>query len=139
MAGLTHDLGVIPVITYAEKFPELYGDPMALQEAIIELRSEVGNTLMEGWNFSQEMVLAAMNADNWDYESPDKGPHLADIVIAAQLHCMMDQGEGDSLPDFADVPAFKKLSEVGFTPERSAEIIKEARDTINEITHLLGS
>jgi HD-like signal output (HDOD) protein len=137
MAGLTHDLGAIPVISYAENFPEIYADHLALQEAIGELKTEVGTTLMEGWHFPKELVEVVANAENWQYQSKGDKVHYVDVVIAAQLHCLQAEGE-DDLPDFSTLPAFIKLAKVGFTLESSTEILQESQDKIEEIKQLLG-
>ncbi len=138
LAGLIHDIGTIPVITYAENFPDLYADSTALKEAIEELRGEIGCTILEHWGFPDDLVTVVSKAEEWTYDTGRDEPSYTDIIIVAQMHALIGRPEHQNLPPFNQVPAFRKLANGGLTPERSLKVMVEARHKIDDIRRVLG-
>ncbi|WP_250656861.1 HDOD domain-containing protein [Alkalimarinus coralli] len=138
LAGLIHDIGAIPVISYAENFPELYADETALKDAVDELRGEIGCTILEHWGFPNDLIEVVSKAEEWTYDSGSDEPGYADIIIVAQMHALIGCPKRNDLPPFSQVPAFRKLASGGLTPERSLKVMVEARHKIEEIQHVLG-
>ncbi|UZE95533.1 HDOD domain-containing protein [Alkalimarinus alittae] len=138
LAGLIHDIGAIPVITYAENFPELYADEKALNGAIDELRGEIGCTILEQWGFPSDLIEVVAKAEEWGFDSGRDEPSYTDIIIVAQMHALISCPKRNNLPPFNKVPAFRKLASGGLTPERSLKVMVEARHKIEEIQQVLG-
>ncbi len=138
LAGLIHDVGAIPVITYAENFPDLYADETALKEAIDELRGEIGCTILEHWGFPQDLIEVVSKAEEWTFDSGSDVAGYTDIIIVAQMHALIGCPKRNDLPPFNQVPAFRKLANGGLTPERSLKVMVEARHKIEEIQQVLG-
>ena len=86
LAGLTHDVGVIPVLLYAEGYAELLHDPALLDRVVDDLRADMGKTMLTKWGWSEAMIDAVVNADNWQYDSVSEGTNLTDSVIRAKVH-----------------------------------------------------
>lgn len=138
LAGLIHDIGAIPVITYAENFPELYADEKALNNAIEELRGEIGSTILEQWGFPRDLIEVVAKAEDWGFDSGRDEPSYTDIIIVAQMHALISCPKRNDLPPFNQVPAFRKLAKGGLTPEGSLKVMIEARHKIEEIQQVLG-
>src|SRR5680860_1455413 len=109
LAGLLHDIGVVPVLVQAEHHVNLFADETNLQSAISELRADVGTAVLESWSFPPAFVDAVRHAEDWGYESREAEPQLVDVVIVAQLHAMIGSGQNEGLPSFDEVPAYRRL------------------------------
>ncbi len=103
LAGLVHDIGGLAVIAYARDFPEVAGNPAALESSIAALRTQLGGMILSKWQVPPELVTAAKEAENWLRQGPGPADY-ADLVIVAQLH---DGVAGDLDP--ARVPALARL------------------------------
>ncbi|MDN6318984.1 MAG: HDOD domain-containing protein, partial [Marinobacter sp.] len=77
LAGLLHDIGVVPVLVQAEHHVNLFADDTNLQNAIRDLRADVGTAVLESWTFPPTFVEAVRHAENWSFESREIEPQLA--------------------------------------------------------------
>ncbi|PID44635.1 MAG: cyclic nucleotide-binding protein [Proteobacteria bacterium] len=139
LAGLVHDVGAIPVITYAEGYIDLWADQKNLNDAIKELKAEVGRLILEKWGFQDELMTVVNEADNWHYESGEEKANYADLIIVSQMHYYIGKPGQKELPQFVEVPPFRKLSRAGLTPQKSLKVLVEARSKIDEVLALLGA
>lgn len=138
LAGLLHDIGVVPVLVQAEHHVNLFADQTNLDHAIRELRSDVGTAVLESWAFPAGFVDAVRQAENWAWESHESLPTLADIVIVAQLHSMIGANQNLDLPSFDQVPAYRRLGELELNASRSLQLLTEARARVDEVHRLLS-
>lgn len=138
LAGLLHDIGVVPVVVHAEHHVNLFADEVNLQKAITELRGDVGAAVLENWSFPSSFAEAARHAENWDYECREPSPQLVDIVIVAQLHAMIGSNQSAHLPQFEQVPAYRRLGELELNVSRSLKVLTEARARVDEVQKLLS-
>jgi len=138
LAGLLHDIGVVPVLVHAEHHVNLFADPANLRAAIRDLRADVGTALMEKWSFPQTFVEAVRHAEDWGYECRESEPQLTDVVILAQMHAMVGKGEAIEVPPFDQVPAYRRLGELELNASRSLQILTEARARVEEVQQLLS-
>jgi HD-like signal output (HDOD) protein len=138
LAGLLHDIGVVPVLVQAEHHVNLFADQANLDHAIKELRSDVGTAVLENWAFPPAFLEAVRQAENWAWESSESSPQLADIVIVAQLHAMIGASQNSDLPSFDQVPAYRRLGELELNASRSLQLLTEARARVDEVHRLLS-
>lgn len=138
LAGLLHDIGVIPVLVQAEHHVNLFADQANLDHAIRELRSDVGTAVLESWSFPNVFLEATRHAENWAHESREASPQLVDIVIVAQMHSMIGSGQNSNLPPFDEVPAYRRLGELELNASRSLQLLTEARARVDEVHQLLS-
>lgn len=136
LAGLIHDIGVIPVLVYADANRDLLGDD-SLDDIADALKGEAGRLMLEQWDWSPELINAVVHAENWHYESAGDEPDYTDLVILAQLHAAIDKPEETRFPALDSVPSFNKLKTAELTPENSLKIIAEAREELEEAKSLL--
>lgn len=137
LAGLVHDIGVLPILGYAADDPDLAADGNTLDRAIRSLRGQVGAMILRKWEFEPELVTVALDAEDWKRDS-GKRVDYCDIVIIAQLHSFIGDPAMAALPGLDEVPAFTKVGDGSLSPAASMTIIKEARAEIEEIQKLLG-
>jgi HD-like signal output (HDOD) protein len=128
LAGLLHDIGVLPIIHYAARFPELARDADQLEEAIAELRGQVGAMLLRQWQFGDELVGVVLEAEAWQR---DPGPHAdyADLILVAQR-----LGEEEA----ASLPAYAKLARGRLDAELETQLLAEAEQEVTEALGLFG-
>ncbi|MEP1214707.1 MAG: HDOD domain-containing protein [Marinobacter sp.] len=138
LAGLLHDIGVVPVLVQAEHHVNLFADQANLEHAIGELRADVGTAILESWSFPASFLEATRHAEDWGHESRESAPQLVDIVIVAQLHAMIGSSQNGSLPPFDEVPAYRRLGELELNASRSLQLLTEARARVDEVHRLLS-
>ena len=138
LAGLLHDIGIVPVLVQAEHHVNLFADEQNLKHAMAELRADVGCAVLESWEFPKTFVQAVRHAEDWHYECRESAPQLVDIVIVAQLHAMIGSSQNAGLPAFDQVPAWRRLGELDLNASRSLELLSEARGRVDEVQKLLS-
>lgn len=136
LAGLLHDIGAIPILDLAHKYPEIENNPKLLEQVITSLQDELGAMVLRKWGFQSELVQAALNAEHWlrDHDGP---PDFSDIVIVAQLHAYVGLKNGQGLPPLYLIPAHHKLALEKLGPEFSFSILEEAKEEIAAVEQLL--
>ncbi len=134
LAGLLHDIGVVPILMYAEEYPTLVNDPQLLEKTIKDLKVELGPVILKRWNFNEEMVMAAQHSENWRYQH-DGEVDLADLVIVAHLHQLMTSEQ--KISQLEKVPAFRRLFPADTSVQQLMQIMEEAKSLLEETRQLL--
>ena len=137
LAGLTHDIGVLPLIQYSENIPEIADDPELLKYSSDALRGLFGTMILRKWHFDDDVVLVPEQAEDW-HRNGDKKIDYSDIVVVAQLHAMFGDNRDAGIPNLVDTPAFQKLPVSKLGPDGSLEILQQAREEINSMTRVLS-
>ena len=138
LAGILHDIGVIPILIMADKHPVLSSDPKLLEKAIQKLHGFIGGLLLQQWGFEKDLVTAAEESDDW-LRDPAKHADYCDIVLVAQLHSRFIEGISVSAPPLYEVPAFIKLGLGEIDPEVGVKMLDEAKlEILDLITVLQG-
>lgn len=133
LAGLMHNIGILPLLVLADSRTDLNQDPEVLEQVIQELAWPVGALLLEQWGFEPQFVTAAKEARNWarDVEEAD----YCDIVQVAQLHSVLVGGSRVDAPSLNKLPAFRRLPMDNVDP---VKLVEDAREEIGEIVGLLA-
>ncbi len=137
LAGLVHDIGEIPVLTYAAEYPALIGSQTALGTLRRRLRGELGAAIMETWRFPEEFTPCPIEAEDW-LRDPGPEPDYCDLLITAQLHAFVGTPRMQEVPRLDQVPAFRKLDLGELTPELSIAILEQAREQVAEAERMLA-
>jgi HD-like signal output (HDOD) protein len=130
LVGLLHAAGEIAALTYAAAWPELSLDGPRLERCLERVRALFGATLLREYGLNSEIVAAATIAEDWQHEGEGGVAGKADytdLVILAQLHCLIGSPQMRSAPPMHTVPAFQRLATVDLTPLRSLAMIRVAR------------
>lgn len=136
LAGLLHDIGIVPLLAYAEKHPNLAGDPAALEQLLQHNCGKIGTMMLRKWNFPEKFVVAAAHADEWQRQSEGQADY-ADLVIVAQLHSFIGTPQMPKIPPMDALPPFQKLTEGAIDPRASLEILKQAKQQIEQLRAIL--
>jgi len=134
LAGLLHDIGVVPLISYAEGNAEIMEDLSQLDRAIDQLHTSIGKMVLSTWKFPPELVAVASEHENFSRDSGDSGPDMVDVVLVANLHSYLGTDHQHSSINWADVPAFAKL---GLSPDQSIKAMEEAKAEAAQMQQLL--
>ncbi|MCP5018831.1 MAG: HDOD domain-containing protein [Ketobacter sp.] len=134
LAGLLHDIGVVPILMYADQYPTLAGDAQQLEKTIKELKPELGSVILKRWGFNEEMVASSVHSEDWRYQH-DGEADIADLVIVAHLHHMMLDEE--RMKKLAKVPAFKRLFPGESDPAILSAIMEQAKSQLEDTRQLL--
>lgn len=137
LAGLLHDIGVLPVLVYADQFPSITDDMSKLDEVISSLRGELGQQILEQWHMGEDMQMVPLAAESWHREH-EGGADLGDIVQVAQVHSYFGREEGRVIPPLTELPAFRKLSISKMGPHAGLELLEQAKTEINLTMRLLS-
>ena len=137
LAGLIHDIGVVPIIAYIEKTGLEFTDESEIESIIYSLRVAVGVMVVKSWDLPKEMLNVVTHAEHW---MRDSGGDLCaeDVIIIAQIYDCLRRKQVTHLPDFAKVPAFNKMFPDKQDPEFAMEVLDQAKDEINVMKGLLG-
>jgi putative nucleotidyltransferase with HDIG domain len=134
LAGLIHDIGVLPILVKAEGFPELTQDMNQLESIIEKLHASIGRLILEAWKFPPELVSVA--AEHEDLKRVSNETDYTDVVTVANLHSYLGSKHPLAQVKFTDVPAFTKL---GLTPETSIATLEAAAAEMKEVRSLLAA
>lgn len=136
LAGLIHDIGVLAILSYADLYPELANDQQQLDRTIRRLRSQIGALVLRKWSFASDLVTVALESEQW-LRNSDPGPDYCDIVLVAQIHSFAGTPQMATCPPLMQLPAFLKLPLCRTGPEKSMEILHQAKSDIAEMKRLL--
>ena len=137
LAGLLHDIGVLPVLYYAAEFPDIVQSEEKLNFVIKNLRASLGQQILQNWNFDEALSTAATEAENWLRTSAEDADYT-DVVIVAQMHSYFGNERYSNLPPLLSIPAFQKLSLSKLGADASLEVLFEADQDIRNIMAMLG-
>ena len=134
LAGLLHNIGVLPLLSALAETPENVPEDRAGREALLgDWHLKTGPFLLEFWGFPEELVRAV--AEHQDLQrNPEDGPDYADVVLVANLHARLGTPHPLGRVRWDQVPAFERL---GLTPENSIGALREARAEVDEIRRML--
>lgn len=136
LAGLIHDIGVVPILAHAHGYDELIREPTLLDNTISTYRGQIGAMILRRWNFPDEMVTVALEADSW-YREQEGPADYADLIIASQLQSHSGTEVSRDYPDLDGLPVYARLGLAELGISESAPILEEAHEEIAAIQHLL--
>jgi HD-like signal output (HDOD) protein len=109
LAGLIHNIGVLPILMRAESIPGLIEDDAKLDQLIENLYPKVGEAILKNWQFPQNLVIVAAEHANLNRNSGPNGPDLCDVVQVANLQSYFDTEKALDPHTRHKVLAFEKL------------------------------
>jgi len=135
LIGLLHNVGVLPILGYADRYPEVVDDDVVLGETIDKLSDIIGETMLGKWGFDDDFVNAVRGASDWLRES-SVDTDYCDLVMVAKRHVYI--GKNSALPALSDMPAFHKLGLKSDVPARGISVLADANEQISEVRQLLS-
>jgi len=137
LSGLLHNIGALPIIAYAEAFPQLCQDETALNEAITAYQAELAERMLKRWQFDEVLINVVRNVHNWLYHH-DGPADYCDLVMIANYHVLIMEKSVNGLPPIVNLPSFIQL---GMRPDSVAngiEILQAAQKRVAEIRRLFA-
>jgi len=109
LAGLTHSIGLSPILVKAEGDSELLNNAQTLEKLIYEIYPVVGSRILENWGFSEALVKVPAEHLNIARNGDNGKADYVDIVQVALLQTLDDPKHPLANIDHAEVSAFGRL------------------------------
>ncbi len=132
LAGLIHDIGVLPILTKAEEHPELLADEAEFDRILHELHPRIGHVILKTWQFPEELAGVPMHHEDLSRNSAEVD--YADIVTVANLQSYLGTDHPLAQADWSTIPAFAKL---GLSPEANVIEMESTAEDIEEAQRML--
>jgi len=112
LAGLVHDIGILPILVRAEDYPELLENTDLLDKLTRELHPRLGTMILESWDFPQELIDVAAQHENLEYDSGHTINYV-DLVQVANIQAHIGSNHPLGNPELNNVPSCIKLGMTG--------------------------
>ncbi len=113
LAGLIHQIGKLPVLSLANKSPQISKDPQALDLLLDALHTQVGEVIMQKWHFPESLSRVVTQYNQWERKTADGKADYVDLVQVAHLEHIAAQGEQPPVEP-SQIAAFSRL---GLAPD----------------------
>lgn len=145
LLGLLHDIGMLPILTYAERYQDIAESPEKIDQSIEQLHAEMGGLILSEWHFTEDFITVAREADDW-YRDLKPEADYCDLVLISQLHSFIGKAKDNvnqlvgkaNLPILSDIPAFRKLGLELSGPEQCISILADANRQLAEAKQILA-
>jgi HD-like signal output (HDOD) protein len=135
LGGMMQGIGKLYVMTRATRHPELFADSDTLNGIINDWHASIGKSILENWDFSEEMAEAIGAQDDFEREELE-APDLRDVISIAIVMAAQDP-DSQSLEDaLRDLPAARRL---GLNGDKTRVVMKECAAEISALSDALGS
>lgn len=108
LAGITHEIGVLPVLMYAEEHEKLLENPKLFEKIVEKVHPYVGEMILKSWDFPPELVAIPRNYLKFDRESNGQADYT-DIITVAVLQSYQGSEHKLGQIDLSTIPAFTRL------------------------------
>lgn len=132
LAGLLHNIGMLPILIFADSLPESNYQAADLELCINAIHGQIGSIILESWHFPDNLKQVPLQSTDWLSNTTEK-LNLNDIVLLAKYHNFLASPGTVELPLITALPAFQKLENQPLTPEMSLQILADAKQQIAEV------
>lgn len=107
LAGLVHQIGILPILTYAEEHSELLADSISLNHVIEQIHPIIGDKILRTWEFPE--MIASVPGQYLNFSRNSSKVDYVDIVQVATLQSHLGTPHPYTQLDWNQVPSFAKL------------------------------
>lgn len=107
LGGLLHNIGTLPILSWAEEHSRLIPDSMTLDRVIETQHGALGTMILSSWEFPVEIASIPNNYLKWDRNNSDTD--YVDVVIVANIQARQDTDHPHGQVDTSTVGAFDNL------------------------------
>lgn len=107
LAGLVHQIGVLPILSFAEEHTSLLRDSMTLDKLIDAIHPNLGVKILTVWEFPSE--LRNIPKDHLQFDRKIDKPDYADLVTVSMLQSYAGSQKSFAKVDYDQVTAFGRL------------------------------
>ena len=133
LAGLIHQIGVLPILSYAENHTSLMKDSISLDRVIEDLHPKLGVKILTTWEFPSELHQIPIN--HLDFKRKIDKADYADIVTVSMLQSYSASGKQIANLDYNEVTAFERL---GLDPNIDAAEAEDLSEELEAAMKMLG-
>jgi len=133
LAGLTHNIGVLPVLSWAEENDNLLNNSLLLDEVIAEIHGDLGELILRSWDFPAELVQVPQHY--LDFERTSEQADYVDVVQVANLQSFAGSDHPWAQMDWSTVQAFHQL---GLDPGVDARDIEDISEDMEAAMDMLS-
>lgn len=127
LAGLTHEIGILPILTAAEECPDLLNDSVALERVIQKIHPQVGFAILKSWEFPADIAVVPLLHAQLHRNSPKID--CIDVVTVAALHASRNTSHPLAQADWTSATSFTRL---GISPDWTPDEFKEDLSAIKD-------
>ncbi len=127
LAGLVHQIGVLPILTYAEEHNELLADSISLNHVIEQIHPIIGDKILRTWEFPDPIAIVPSQYLNFSRDSAKVD--YVDIVQVATLQSYLGSEHPYTQLDWGRIPAFSKLGLDPLVDMQADEDLSAAMET----------
>lgn len=107
LAGLVHQIGVLPILSYAEEHDQLLRDDHSLNLVIDQIHPVLGDRILKAWDFPQP--LRYIPSQHLDFERQPAEADYADVVQVAMLQSLAGSSHPYAELDWSSISSFGRL------------------------------
>jgi HD-like signal output (HDOD) protein len=133
LAGLLHEIGILPILTFAEKNKELIEEQALLALLLQKYSFNLGEAILMSWQFPRYIAEVPMNLSNPLRNIPQLD--LADIVLVAKIHALKGTQEPLVLINKEMISAYNRL---GLDPNKDITDYPEIQKQMDEVSSLFA-
>lgn len=135
MAGILHDIGVVPILVVADRHPQIAEKANTLAAVLNHLKSYIGGMVLQQWDFTDKFIEVAKHAYDWNrkVETAD----YCDLVQVALMHSHLVGGEKIKGPELSELAAFKRLGFDKVNPVDNIQTLKELSLRIKDMIRMI--
>ncbi|MCZ6854536.1 MAG: HDOD domain-containing protein, partial [Gammaproteobacteria bacterium] len=127
LAGLTHSIGVLPILSWAEHNCDLLSDSMTLDRVIDSIHGSLGTMILQSWEFPPELALVPTS--HTDFTRKAENADYIDVVTVAVLQNLAGTSHPYTEMDWNEIHAFHNL---GLDPDMESKELEEINEEIEE-------
>jgi len=125
LAGLIHQIGKLPILSLADKSNGIAKDQQTLDHLLESLHPNIGEIIMEKWNFPTSLSRVVREYKLWDRQPESDEADYVDVVQVAYLEHLTGQGK-EPPAEPSQIAAFPRL---GLAPDIEVVEIKGIDET----------
>lgn len=133
LAGLLHEIGILPILSYAERNPQILDAPSQLLDQVIQkTESKLGQAIMLSWQFHPQIAEVPIKLKEVYVEKD--APDLADMVLVAKFYVLENTQHPLNQLDKREIPAYQRL---GLDPTKSLAEHSHLKEALEAAQSLL--
>lgn len=125
LAGLVHQIGALPILRFAEEQRRLLKTPEVLDQLITGLHGEIGQLILETWDFPPELSIVPTQYLQFDRQPA--AADYADVVMVANLQSRIGSDDPVAHVDWHGISAFTRL---GLEPDFNAMEVEDLGEAL---------
>ncbi|WP_196140876.1 HDOD domain-containing protein [Aliikangiella sp. G2MR2-5] len=134
LAGLVHEIGILPILTLAEENPAILEHEAVLDKIINRLHGKVGRAILKAWDFPEELRAVPLGCTDFTRDEHPEADYV-DVVTVAKLQSYPEDNNPYADLDTSSVPAFKKL---GLSHEVDVHHVDQLAEELEEAKQALS-